>query len=595
MNGADGGSNRSAQPGAAAAAASKSRGAPLPVPAKSNAPRPAQQAAPRPVAPVQQAAAPSAQPVRQVAPVKPVAANPAAVNPAAAAAPNRPVPAGAAGSRPIAVQRKKEEGAVTTAPTKDKEEEGELADVVKEAPAWMFSMIVHMMIFICLALIASAKLIPPKADVVAIVDDSDNALYAESIGEQLKDDTMANIKDLDATIGDVLSITPQNLPRVDNPLAAPPSLSLEPGATGGYLVSTSNVNAPSIGLALSGRQHGSKKNTLLGKYGGNKTTEESVINGLKWLARNQKPDGSWSLQGPYSDGGNDENAISATAMALLAFQGQGNTHKGGEFKNNVVKGWAWLLKHQGKDGDFYSTGPPHQRLYTQAQCSIAICELYGMTKDSVYRLPAELSVKYATRAQDPKGGGWRYEPGNDSDTSVTGWFVIALQSAKMAGLKVDDAVLSNISKYLDSAQENEGRRYAYTAGTFVTPAVTAEGLLCREYLGWKQDDPRLVEGIKALNNNKVNYRGVDPDVYYWYYATQATHHMEGDIWEDWNNVMKQEVPSHQTTKGAEAGSWDPKGDKWGSSGGRLYVTCLSIYMLEVYYRHLPIYSISAFK
>jgi len=571
MNGAEGGSNRSAQP-AAPGQAAKARAAALPVPAKAGAPRPAQ-------------------------PAKPVAAAPATApvnRPVAAPAANRPVAAPAGGaSRPIAVTRK--EGSITTAPAKDKEEEGDLADVVKEAPAWMFSMILHMLIFICLALIATATVMPPKADVVAIVDDSENALYAESIGEQLKDDTLADVKALDAEIGDVLSITPQNLPRVENPLAAPPTLSLEPGGTGGMLVSSTNINAPSIGLALSGRQAGSKKNTLLGKYGGTKTTEESVINGLKWLARNQKPDGSWSLQGPYSDGGNDENAISATAMALLAFQGQGSTHKAGEFKANVVKGWNWLLKHQAKDGDFYSSGPPHQRLYTQAQCSIAICELYGMTKDSMYRQPAELAVKYAARAQDPKGGGWRYEPGNDSDTSVTGWFVIALQSAKMGGLKVDDAVLDGISKYLDSAQENEGRRYAYTAGTFVTPAVTAEGLLCRQYLGWKQDDPRLVEGIQALNNNKVNYKGVDPDVYYWYYATQATHHMEGQIWEDWNNTMRQEVPAHQIKNGAEAGSWDPKGDKWGSSGGRLYVTCLSLYMLEVYYRHLPIYSGYKFK
>ena len=31
-------------------------------------------------------------------------------------------------------------------------------------------------------------------------------------------------------------------------------------------------------------------------------------------------------------------------------------------------------------------------------------------------------------------------------------------------------------------------------------------------------------------------------------------------------------------------------DQWGQHGGRLYTTCLSIYMLEVYYRHLPIYN-----
>ena len=37
------------------------------------------------------------------------------------------------------------------------------------------------------------------------------------------------------------------------------------------------------------------------------------------------------------------------------------------------------------------------------------------------------------------------------------------------------------------------------------------------------------------------------------------------------------------------GSWSPDQGQWAGFGGRLYQTCLCIYMLEVYYRHLPIY------
>ena len=66
--------------------------------------------------------------------------------------------------------------------------------------------------------------------------------------------------------------------------------------------------------------------------------------------------------------------------------------------------------------------------------------------------------------------------------------------------------------------------------------------------------------------------------------------MEGEPWRKWNNVMKQVLPENQEQGGKERGSWSPRGDRHGSPGGRLYVTCLSIYMLEVYYRHLPIYA-----
>jgi hypothetical protein len=215
-----------------------------------------------------------------------------------------------------------------------------------------------------------------------------------------------------------------------------------------------------------------------------------------------------------------------------------------------------------------------------------------MTNDSKYRTPAERAVAYAVAVQDPTSGGWRYTPGQDSDTSVTGWFVMALQSARMARLEVPPETFRRVMQYLDLAALEDGRRYGYWQKMQPTNAVAAEGLLCRQYLGWPQNDPRLVEGISSLvKTAPIQYGGgLNHDVYYWYYATQAAHHMEGKIWDEWNKVMRHLVPAQQVRGGAEAGSWNPQGDVWGNSTGRLYVTCLSIYMLEVYYRHLPIYS-----
>ena len=53
--------------------------------------------------------------------------------------------------------------------------------------------------------------------------------------------------------------------------------------------------------------------------------------------------------------------------------------------------------------------------------------------------------------------------------------------------------------------------------------------------------------------------------------------------------MKSLLPERQVQEGKERGSWDPNGDEWGDQAGRLFTTCLSTYMLEVYYRHLPIF------
>ena len=125
--------------------------------------------------------------------------------------------------------------------------------------------------------------------------------------------------------------------------------------------------------------------------------------------------------------------------------------------------------------------------------------------------------------------------------------------------------------------------------------MAAEGLLCRQYLGWKRDHPALIKGAAFLDQHPINYETQDEkntNVYYWYYATQVLHHMEGTAWEKWNAVLRKEVPARQVTTGKERGSWNPTTDVYDHSIGRLYVTCLSIYMLEVYYRHLPLYSYS---
>jgi hypothetical protein len=330
------------------------------------------------------------------------------------------------------------------------------------------------------------------------------------------------------------------------------------------------------------------KKALQGAYGGTATTEEAVLRGLRWLRKQQQKDGLWSLSGPYSGGSNTPNQTAATAMALLAFQGNGNTHRTGEFSKQVADGWKALLKQQDADGSFYRGGGAHNhRLYSQAQATIAICELYGMTRDPEFKEPAQRAIDYAVKIQAP-GGGWRYEPGSDSDTSVTGWFVMGLQSGLMAGLEVPSPTLERIMQYLDSAQVNGGRQYAYLPGRSEgTPTMTAEGLLCRQYLGWGQADERLIDGVNFVNANPIDMG--NQNSYYWYYATQVTHHMGGEHWKKWNGVMRQALPASQVKTGAEAGSWSPSEDRWANLGGRLYNTCLHIYMLEVYYRHLPIY------
>ncbi len=439
------------------------------------------------------------------------------------------------------------------------------------APPWLVSLTLHMVLLLALAL----WMLPGLAENRLKLTLS----YSEDLGDQLELDTLR--LDLDAPPAEDPVLTPDDLPEVDDPLLKPAPLLSGPEG----LTAVSDLATPEVGLALTGRTPGMKK-VLLAAYGGNAQTEAAVAAGLKWLARQQANDGTWSLIGPYGDGGHAENHTSATAMALLAYLGAGHTGTAGPYQKTVTRGARALLQMQKRDGDFWRAGVQHHRLYSQAQATIAVCELYGMTNDSQYRLAAQRAVDYAVKYQD-RTGGWRYKPGFQSDTSVTGWFVMGLQSARMAGLEVPQEALQNVERYLDQAGRQQGAVYGYQPGMAPTVSMTAEALLCRQYLGWPRTEPRLLRGVQYISAAPIDWSVRDS--YSWYYITQVLHHMGGDDWRQWNETMRQVLPSEQTESGPEAGSWSPMGDRWGPHGGRLYVTCMHLYMLEVYYRHMPIY------
>ena len=343
-----------------------------------------------------------------------------------------------------------------------------------------------------------------------------------------------------------------------------------------------------VDVDMFGGRSGATKQALLAAYGGTERTEHAVELGLRWLVRNQTRNGSWSLQGPYRDEGTIENRVAATAMAILALAGAGNTHQSGEYQTSVKRGLVWLLG-QLKNGRFGNDQSySHHQTYGQAQATIALCELYALTNDSSLYSDCQSAIDYAVEAQSPSGG-WRYQPRAGSDTSVTGWYVMAMQSASHSDVTFSPSVWERVKYYLDAASHHEGAAYGYQIGGSYSGTMTAEGLLCRQYLGWDRDREAMKLGVSSLlaeQNFDVDQR----NVYYWYYASQVMHHVGGSPWQMWNDRMKVGLPRMQIKRGAESGSWPPQGDEYGRTGGRLYTTCLSILCLEVYYRHLPIYS-----
>ena len=486
---------------------------------------------------------------------------------------------------------------VEAADDEDEEPHG-LMDTLRASPPWLVSCLLHAAVVLVLGMIP--LLIAADEALELVVG------YTDQTGEQTELETFSDT-DL-VQLDEPVNIVPLDLEIVEDPLMA----SVPVPTVDDQLLAMPEVAAPSVGVLLTGRDQG-MKDALLGAYGGTGETQAAVLNGLRWLHMRQDSDGMWSLSGRYRqdvksrkatyiDGGELENKCAATAMAMLAFQGYGQTHLRGpheNFRKGMARAVNGLLKWQDQEGSFTKLArredahlKGHHRMYTQALCTFALCELYAMTEDSKLRQPAQRGVDYLVKYQD-RVGGWKYNPGRGSDLSVTGWVMMALQSARMGGLKVPQSNLYKIEGFLDKVGSEGGSLYSYSVGQRrPSLAMTAEGLLCRQYLGWQQDHTNLVDGADLLVDNLIDFDGDEPDFYYWYYATQVLHNMEGARWHRWNGAMVKALPARQEEEGREPGSWSPKGDAWGDYGGRLYTTCLAIYMLEVYYRHLPIYSVN---
>ncbi len=458
---------------------------------------------------------------------------------------------------------------------------------LRRASSFAVSLTLHLVILCSLSLIV----LPAKERNELFQTIISETIVPEEVNEKL-DDTTIIADQMDSSIpqlevdSQIVSSNPSALD-LDVSDAAPQLEGPDLGGIG------SGPNMPRGGGGeLAGRSVKSR-GSLIKSQGGTAASEVAVNGSLKWLARHQKPDGSWSFKHGPDDPGTLDNPMGATGMALLAFLGGGHTHKAGDYQKQVSGGLNYLVSHMivtGAGGDLRVAGDS-QGMYTQGICTIALCEAYALSKDKTLKQPTQLAVNFIVNAQDTKGGGWRYQPGQAGDTSVVGWQIMALKSAKIAKLQVPNKTIGKATFFLNSVQAEGGSRYGYDQPG-VAPGTTSVGLLCRMYLGWTPKNAGLAKGVEFLGAT-----GPQPgNMYFNYYATQVLHHWGGEPWTKWNNVMREYLVQSQEKAGDAAGSWKPVGSEHGDvAGGRLYRTCLSVMTLEVYYRHLPLYQREGIK
>jgi hypothetical protein len=486
--------------------------------------------------------------------------------------------------------------------------------VKKHVPAWVISGAVHLVFALALFFmfggrqaeaISSNKVLDTTAEKEP--EDQPKDLTNEDPG--LDSNIPSTLPDIerveDRTVEGIVNDDPVGVPdmRMDDPsaLKAPGLLADDKaGGNAGDAGSLMVGGGGDLGQTATGSFAGrsaATKSRLIREGGGNEASERAVARGLAWLARQQKPNGSWVF-----DGSSREDTIAATGMALLPFLAAGETHKTGRtYQHTVDRGLKYLISQQRSDGGFNGA---KGTMYSHGLAATALNEAYGMTKDRNLLLRHAQAATGFIIAKQAEDGSWGYSPGSPGDTSIVGWQIQALKAAILTrDIPVPDKTIASGIRFLDKVSSGSRKAvYGYTGpnGAPATP-LTAVGLLCRYYISkWGPGNAGLAEGVEGLMKRAPTKTTTKPEMYFYYYATQVVHFSDGPEWKDWNEgAMKNGkreggmrdwlIDLQDKKEGPTSGSWESDGAIIGRSCGRVGTTSLSLLTLEVYYRHLPLY------
>jgi len=497
-------------------------------------------------------------------------------------------------------------------------------EVKKAVPAWIISVVLHLVVLGLLSLIVYAAKVeteepaikttalppPPKEEEKKLERDikqTDMPLDVE-----VESDKPSPVNELEVPIEE-FSKEEENDADVPKGREEAKADS-EMGGSGAFMA----IGAGGGSSGMFGSRSGGGKKRALGRFGGSKGSESAVDAALKWFKKHQSPNGMWDVDGypanctenpkcePGTEHTGEDGDNAGTGYAILCFLGAGYDHRmPSKYKATVKKGLDWLVSVQKPDGSF-------GRNYEQGVATMALAEAYAMSNDPALKDPAQkgIDIILARQAKDKADGyglGWDYQAPNPAriDSSVSGWCTMALKSAAAGGLNIGNG-MEGAKQYLERAWKDTNpnfkandpytdiSEFPYTwNATAGTPgghrAMAPVGALMAVFLGHKADDPMLNSLANYIMKNQ--FPAAYPcNTYYMYYNTLAIFQVAGERWEKWNKTVRDMlVGAQRKDAGCFDGSWNYEGTQFhGHMTGRILSTAYCCLSLEVYYRYLPV-------
>ncbi len=307
--------------------------------------------------------------------------------------------------------------------------------------------------------------------------------------------------------------------------------------------------------------------------------DPAVEGALEYLSRVQLEDGAFPER--YGD------STGIPALAGMAFLSKGHLPTEGPHAVALNRCIDFVLANQQPGGLFEKGNAGSGPMYAHNIATLFLSEVSGMVDPArqekiAKALPPALKLILEAQAvtkEESHQGGWRYHPGStDSDTSCSGWALMALRSAKLNGAAVPDRAIADAVAYLRRHQDEKEGCFGYTNRNDHARTLTGMGLLCLELCGRHGTE----ETLRAADYVMKSYRDLPGDQFEFYgnyYNAQGTFQAGGRYWQEYAGWMYETYLEKQSGDG----SWNSR------EAGRIYGTCMMVLAFTVPYRQLPIY------
>lgn len=297
--------------------------------------------------------------------------------------------------------------------------------------------------------------------------------------------------------------------------------------------------------------------------------------GRQWLLEQQQADGGWDAA---TLDGLPEYTEALNALAIMAIITAGTSPCTGT-QARLQQAADYLLARQSPDG--LISRDAGAAMYNHGIATLALLEIDRLTGDLRLDAPINRALACIGNRQTPAGGwGYREDTASPPNTSITAWQVKALLQARAQGRDVPVAVLRRALNWMAGTVSPQGY-FGYEGPQVQAGAPTALTMMGAHCLFAARDtdlmtDPRLDAAVRTAVRQLAQQPPTD---YHQAFFVASVIGQMGTPMPDTQSIRKT-LLALQIRSGSEAGCWQAAGDRWGTTGGKLYSTSMAMLALS---------------